>query len=70
VAALGLVGSKAWLTINQGEWGDAFQFPAQYYFMNMGPSMNALTLKLQAAAALGALGLLSRLIRPRPVTRT
>jgi hypothetical protein len=68
VAALGLLGSKAWLAINQGQWGDAFAFPAQYYFMNIGPSMNAATFRLQAAAVLLSLGLLGFLVR-RPRTQ-
>ena len=55
VAALGLVASKAWLPINRGEWGSAFEFPAQYYFMNMGPSMSRRTLLVQAAGAAAAL---------------
>ncbi len=63
VAGLGLLGSKAWLTMGGGDWQDAFSFPAQYYFMNMGPSMNATALLVQAAAALFSLGLLGWLIR-------
>jgi hypothetical protein len=65
IAALGLVGSKAWLRINQGAWGNPADFPAQYYFMSMGPSMSPLTLRLQAAAALVALALVWLALRRR-----
>jgi len=57
VAAVGLLTSKFWLLINQGMWGEASRFPAQLYFMNMGPSMTSATLGLQAAGVLLTLGL-------------
>jgi hypothetical protein len=72
VAALGLLASKAWLPINQGEWGNAFAFPAQLYFMNMGPSMSRTALYAQSVAVAGALFSLWVMTgqRQAPTTRT
>lgn len=63
VAGLGFLVSKAWLPINQGEWGTAFDFPAQYYFMNMGPSMSRFTFALQAGALVASLVILWMALR-------
>jgi hypothetical protein len=49
IAALGLAASKVWLPINQGPFGSSVDYPAQYYFMNHGPTMAPASFWLQAA---------------------
>ena len=47
VAGLGLAGSKVWLSINQGVFGSPFEYPAQLFYMNHGPSMTDATYGIQ-----------------------
>jgi hypothetical protein len=66
VAALGMILSKAWLPINQGEWRGPSELPAQLYFMNMGPSMTGPAQAVLAAVAFLSLVILWASLPRRP----
>jgi hypothetical protein len=57
VALLAIVGSKVWFHMNQGEFGDPLDSPAQRYFMNHGPYMSFSSFWMQSLAV-GVAGLI------------
>jgi len=53
-SVMAVAGSKVWLPMNQGGFegkSDPFSYPAQFYFMNLGPWMSYQTFWVQASIA-------------------